>query len=288
MIAPPLHSRQLSLLESEIVRVYYEKPLAPDARKVISLFPKIRNELESSIGWTVDFRPNILLVPDDETFSMMAGNDLFVAYAIPARMLIVINNERMNREPFLLPLTLKHELCHLLLHRYIPGSRLPRWLDEGICQWTSGGFTELITGRRPPNLAWAALSGSFLPLEKIALSFPEDDLSLSLAYEESRSVVYFIVENYGKTGMLNILNSLREGRDLKDSIPISIGISLGELEKKWQKNQSSASVILAYLMGNIYTFLFLFAAFLTIAIYIRIFIKKRRFKDKEPFPEDQP
>lgn len=283
----PLYSRQLSILKSEPVKVFYEKPLAPDAQRVARLFPIIKSELETSIGWKVDFRPHILLVPDDETFSMMSGNESFVAYALPDRMLIVVNNVRMTRDPALLLPTLKHELCHLLLHRYISGARLPRWLDEGVCQWTSGGFTELITGRRPPDLAWAALSGRFLPLEKIARNFPEDDVSLSLAYEESRSMVNYIVESYGRTGLLNILNSLRTGHDLKDSIPLSIGIPLGELEKSWQKKQSSAVVILSLLMGNIYTFLFLFAAFLTIAIYIRILVKKRRLKDMEPFSEDR-
>jgi len=277
----PLHSRQLNILSSDIAQVYFEKPLTPEAQKIIYLLPKIKNELETSIAWNVDFRPNILLVPDDETFSMMAGTASFVAYALPERMLIVINDARMNREPYLLPLTLKHELCHLLLHRYVQGTRLPRWLDEGICQWTSGGFTELITGRKPPNLAWAALSGRFIPLDKISLNFPEDDLSLSLAYEESRSIVEFLVNNFGKNGLLNILRSLREGHDIKNSIPVSIGISLDELEKRWQENQSSTVILMTYLMGNIYTLLFLFAAFLTIAIYLRVLIKKRRFKDTE-------
>jgi hypothetical protein len=285
--AVPLYSQNLNVLQSEAVNVYFEKSLVPEAQTVIRIFPKIRSELESSLAWKADFRPNVLLVPDDETFSMMAGNAAFVAYALPERMLIVVNNTRMNKEPYLLPLTLKHELCHLMLHRYIQNSRLPRWLDEGVCQWTSGGFTELIAGRKPPNLAWAALSGRFIPLEKIASSFPEDDLSLSLAYEESRSITDFIVKNYGKNGILNILNSLRDGHDIKSSVPVSIGISLGDLEKNWQEHQTTAGILMTYLMGNIYTILFLFAALLTVAIYIRVLIRKRRFKDPEQPFEDQ-
>jgi hypothetical protein len=287
LITVPLYSRQLQVLESEAVNVYFEKPLVPEAQKIVQIYPKLKSELESSLAWKADFKPNILLVPDAETFSMMAANASFVAYALPGKMLIVINNDRMNKEPYLLPLTLKHELCHLLLHRYIRSSSLPRWLDEGVCQWISGGFTELITGRKPPDLAWAALSGRFIPLEKITFNFPEDDLSLSLAYEESRSIVDFLVKNYGKNGILNILQSLRDDHDMKDAVPISIGISLNELEQKWQENQSSTVILMTYLMGNIYTVLFLFAALLTIAIYIRVLIKKRRFKDTEPSSEDQ-
>lgn len=283
----PLYSRQLSILESDTIQVYFEKPLMPEAQKIIHIFPRVKNELETIIAWNVDFRPSVLLVPDDETFSMMAGNASFVAYAIPERMLIVINDARMSREPYLLPFTLKHELCHLLLHRYIQGTRLPRWLDEGVCQWSSGGFTELITGRKPPDLAWAALSGRFISLEKISLNFPEDDQSLSLAYEESRSIVEFMVKNFGKNGVLNILRSLRQGQDIRNSVPVSIGIPLDELEKEWQKNQSRAVILVAYFMGNIYTILFLLAAVLTITIYLRMLIRKRRIKDTEPPDEDR-
>jgi hypothetical protein len=50
----------------------------------------------------------------------------------------------MKTYPFTLTVTLKHELCHLFLHYLIGGGELPRWFNEGIAQWTSGGIAELM------------------------------------------------------------------------------------------------------------------------------------------------
>jgi hypothetical protein len=285
IIPTTLLSHQLSVLKADGLNIYFDEPLAPAAHEIAKIYPSVKSELESALMWKVDFRPNVLLIPDQETFSMLAGNSMIVAYAIPEKMLIVIDYSRMTKEPFLLAVTLKHELCHLLLHSSIQKSRLPRWLDEGVCQWVSGGFTELIMGRNHPSLAWAALSGRLFKLDSLALNFPEDDQSISLAYEESRSITDYIAGNFGRNGILNLLQALKDGHEIKDAVPISIGISLGDLEQKWRASQKSAMVLISYLAGDLYTMLFIVAALLTIAIYVRILIRKRRFKDEEPSPE---
>jgi Peptidase MA superfamily len=277
----PLWSGQLGVLESNEVSVYYDEPLALAAQEVAHVYPTVRAELETTLMWKVDFKPAVLLVSDRETFSRMAGSSLFVAYALPEKMLIVIDYSRMNTEPFTLAPTLKHELCHLLLHASIQKVPLPRWLDEGVSQWASGGFAELITGRRQSALSWAALSGRFISLNALAHNFPQDEQSLALAYEESRSLIEYIVATFGRNGILNILQAMKNGRGVNDAISISLGISPDELETQWQQSQRSWTVIISYLVANLYTILFIFMALLTIAIYIRVLIRKRRFKDEE-------
>jgi Peptidase MA superfamily len=277
----PLWSRQVAVLESDEVSVYYDEPLSSAAREVAHIYPAVRAELEATLMWKVDFRPTVLLVSDRETFSRMAGSSLFVAYALPEKMLIVIDYSRMNTEPFTLAPTLKHELCHLLLHRSIQKSHLPRWLDEGVCQWASGGFAEFITGRRQSALSWAAVSGRFIMLDALERNFPEDEQSLALAYEESRSLVEYIVATFGRNGILNILEAMKNGQGVNNAIGMSLGISLEELERRWQESQRNWTAIISYLVVNLYTILFVCAALLTIAIYIRVLIRKKRFKDEE-------
>ena len=277
----PLWSRQLGVIETNEVSVYYDEPLALAAQEVAHVYPTVRSELETTLMWKVDFKPMVLLVSDRETFSRMAGSSLFVAYALPEKMLIVIDYSRMNTEPFTLAPTLKHELCHLLLHASIQKAPLPRWLDEGVSQWASGGFAELITGRRQSALSWAALSGRFISLNALAHNFPQDEQSLALAYEESRSLIEYIVATFGRNGILNILQAMKNGRGVNDAISISLGISPDELETQWQQSQRSWTAIISYLVVNLYTILFVFMALLTIAIYIRVLIRKRRFKDEE-------
>jgi len=281
IIQSSLYAKEFSGLETENVSVYSEKSNDITVRQVIELYPAVKAELETKLNWKVDFKPAVLLVSDRKMFAEMAGSPLIVAYAVPEKMLIVIDYTRMHTEPFTLAATLEHELCHLLLHRYIHADQLPRWLDEGVCQWVSGGLAEIVTGSKESALGWASLSGGFIPFNALSANFPEDERSLALAYGESRSVVEYIVSNFGKSGLLNILDAMKNGHDVYDAVSMSLGMSLGELEKKWQGSQRSWTSVISVLVANLYTILFAFGAFLTLAVYIRLIIRKRRLRDVE-------
>ncbi len=281
MIPCILNAKQFSRLDTRDVSVYFDEAHALAARQVIELYPAVRAGLEATLTWKVDFKPAVLLAPDRRTFADMAGSPLVVAYAVPDKMLIVIDYSRMNIEPFTLSATLEHEMCHLLLHRYIQETPLPRWIDEGVCQWASGGLAELVTGNRQSALAWAALSGGFIPLNALSLNFPQDGQSMALAYEESRSVVEYIVSNFGKSGLLNILNAMKSSQDVSDAVSMSLGMSIEELQKEWEVSQRSWTVVISALAANLYTILFVIGALLTLAVYMRLIIRKRRFRDEE-------
>ncbi|HJX34404.1 MAG TPA: hypothetical protein VJ373_04440, partial [Desulfatiglandales bacterium] len=129
------------------MNILYDEPLRPAAEEAIELYPFIKRDLERILLWEVSFMPTIILINDSTTFQMMAGNDLIVAYAVPYRELMVIDYARMKTEPFTLEAIMKHELCHLLLHKNIKDQNLPVWLDEGIAQWVSGGLADIIMDR---------------------------------------------------------------------------------------------------------------------------------------------
>ena len=118
------------------------------AEKTAGFYPDLKAELEETIGWKIDFKPGIVLVKDNNTFQKMSGSSLIVAYALPDQGIIVIDYSRMKTDPFTLEATIKHELCHLLLHENIGSEKLPRWLDEGVAQWASGGLADIVMEKR--------------------------------------------------------------------------------------------------------------------------------------------
>ncbi len=140
----------------------------------------------------------------------MAGHRSYVAFAVPEKFVIVIDDTRMGMKPFSREATIKHELCHLILHRYVNDRRLPKWLDEGVAQWISDGMPDIVNPSRGSMLVQAAMTNGFLSLRSIRDEFPADDPELGLAYEQSRAIVEHIIANYGKNGILNILEALRK------------------------------------------------------------------------------
>jgi hypothetical protein len=276
-----LHSKQFYGFKADALSVYSDRPDDIAIRQVIGLYPAVKAGLETKLGWKADFKPAVLLVSDRNMFADMAGSPLIAAYAVPDKMLIVIDLTRMNTEPFTLAATFEHELCHLLLHHNIHTENLPRWLDEGVSQWASGGLAEVVTGSKRSALGLAVLSGGFIPLNALSRNFPQDERSMALAYEESKSVVEYMVARFGERGLLDILDAMKNGNDVSDAVAMSLGIPLWKLEKEWRESQRSWTSIISVLIANLYTILFAFGALVTIAVYVRFIIRKRRMKDEE-------
>jgi hypothetical protein len=284
--AIPVHAGQLETLNTNDASIFYEHPLFGPAHELAGLFPSVRKELEISLGVPIDFRPAVILVSNEVAFEQIVGNRLIVAYAVPDKMLMVIDYARSSKDPFNTRTIIKHELCHLVLHRHI--QKLPRWLDEGVSQWVSGGFAELFSEKRDSYLRWATISGGLISLNAMDNGFPQDEPGLVLAYEESRSIVDYIVFRYGKNGITNILTALKNGKPLEDAIMISLGTPMPELEKDWRQSIRTWAALLIFIMGNIYSIIFFLAALATVAGYVRYRIRRRRFieEEDEDYPEN--
>jgi hypothetical protein len=273
-------TRALQKLQTSEISVLYEEPLGNIAKEVEKLYPAVAEELVNKLKWKVDFIPEVVLVKDKDAFRKTVGNDLIVAFAVPDRNLIVIDTSRVYTKPFTLETTLKHELCHLILHSNIESEKLPRWIDEGVCQWASGGIAELMTINGKKELTKSVISHRSISIGSLG-SFPQDDKSLLLAYEESKSIVEYIVNKYGDNGIIKILGYLKAGYSANDSIEKSLSVNTSELEIKWLAELKRKNTWFSYFSNNLYTILFSLAALATVYGFVRLLKKKRAYVDDE-------
>ncbi|OHE60335.1 MAG: hypothetical protein A2Z47_12670 [Thermodesulfovibrio sp. RBG_19FT_COMBO_42_12] len=275
----PLYAGTETLQTKEVI-IFFEGPLRQIAKEVEKIYPDIKSELVWTLKWEVDFRPEIILVKDRDAFRKMTESNIVVAFAVPDKNLIVLDTSRVYVKPFTLGSTLKHELCHILLHRNIESKNLPRWLDEGVCQWASGGIAEIILDSGEGTLAKAAVSDSMISIRNLT-RFPDDEKSLILAYEESKSIVEYIVSEYREQGVLQVLEYLKQGYSADDSISKGLLVSTSELENKWIAHLKRRYSWFSYVSQHIYTILFFLAALATVYGFIRLLKKKRAYVDEE-------
>jgi hypothetical protein len=269
------------ILEDERVIVSFDAPLQNAASEVLQVYPAIRTELANDLGWGTDFRPHVVLIKDSASFRSVADSDLVIARAIPQEDLIVIDYSKMNVHPFTLGTTLKHELCHLELHHHIAAKNLPRWFNEGVCQWVTGGLAEIMTAGNRSTLRDAALSHRLISFDGLAERFPADGRDLLLAYEESKSIIEYIKKEFGVSGVRGILEYMSKGEDLENAVRKSLLISPDELEKRWRSSIVGRTSWFSYIGDNIYEILFLFAALITVYGFILMLRRKRKYKDEE-------
>jgi hypothetical protein len=274
---------QLEVVQNSEVSVVYDKSLDSAAQEIVQLYPFLKKDLENRLGWRLHSSPQVVLVKNNQDFRKMTPNDLFVAFAIAEKNLIVIDYSRMNIHSFTLSVTLKHELCHLLLHQQIGRSNLPRWLNEGICQWVSDGIGEILVDKNWSGLDTAVVTGRIIPFERLKDNFPQDTTTLMLAYEQSKSIVAFIERKYGKRKIIDFLGHLKNGESIDTASLNVFSVATGQLEKEWLDQLARTPWWLVFLANHIYGILFFMAALLTLFGFIRAVKRRRAYKD----PEDQ-
>lgn len=268
------------LYRGDALSILGESSMEVPARHIREVYPEVRKTIEEAIGWPLLSRPTLILTGNAELFGKMSGSELFSAFALPSRATIVIHVSPSALKPYALSEIFEHELCHLLLHDHIEGALLPKWLDEGVCQWISGSFGEILsnTGMGTTTIDTAH---RFLPLKMLSKSFPKEKDLLLLSYLESRRFVEYISAQHGRESLLRILDHLKEGRPIDEAMELAVGKPLDAVEDEWLESIRSRSLWLVWASQHLYDILFLLASVLTVVGFARMMIKRRRrFEDE--------
>lgn len=141
--------------------------------------------------------------------------------------------------------TLDHELTHLIFREYIKDAIIPLWLDEGVAMYIEVGRDFQFLVRKIKGFI---LSNSYIPCEEL-FKIEREDLGMGGAeaswrnsnvekfYLQSLSLVYFLLERYGKYKFKLLCRTLRRGgnfnqvffktyRAIKD---------IKDLERQWKE-----------------------------------------------------
>ncbi|MBP1695675.1 MAG: hypothetical protein H6Q41_863 [Deltaproteobacteria bacterium] len=266
-------------IRSDQTVILFQKSIRSLGVELHDIYPSTKSDLEELTGWEIDFIPTFLLL-NHSGFLSMVGTKNVVAFADPQRYRIIIDSSRMNRNPFTLSVTAKHELAHLLLHHKINRTHVPRWLDEGFAQWASDGISEVITGNRT-FLADAVLQKTLIPLHKIAHYFPENEPHMFLAYEQSKSLVEFIQKEFGAERLLDTLHHMANGESVDEAVLKTLSLRLDTLEHLWHKDLTSRKIWIYYLSTYLYAILFFLASVLAVIGFIRYRIRRKNWREKE-------
>ena len=265
----------------DLVLVFQER-IRPLAIEIERYYGPVKEELEQAFGWSFKTQPTVILMSSQDDFRKIVPNPLFVAVALPSRNTIIIDTSRSQSAPHTLRIILTHELAHLLLHQHIDRHRLPRWFDEGVCQWFTGGVAEVLLDPYRPMLGKALGSGEHIPLAQLNQRFPSDQRKLMLAYEQSRDIVTLIANRFGAESLIGVLNRLKAGNTIDESLRAQLGIDLEELEALWLSKLTGGVVWWGRLANHSTAILFAFAAVMTVAAFVLRRIRRRKtFGDEE-------
>ncbi len=124
-----------------------------------------------------------------------------------------------------------HEVTHILVHRAGEGAlgRVPSWLNEGLAEY--GNIQPGESYDRA--LLHAIRTNNLLPITGMD-SQPGTPEDVIIFYGQARSIVRFMVEEYGVEKMRELMATIKSGKNYRNAIPEVYGVTPLELENEWR------------------------------------------------------
>jgi hypothetical protein len=250
------------------------------ANRLVRLHTRATRSVEERLGLPVPNWPHVVIAPNDQEFTrryrLLAGQRpahsvLAAAFAGFNRILIRQSGLREGTDAGLFR-TYKHELAHLCLAplERRRGQPLPRWLNEGLAEWSAG--REPTSPERASLAGWSRF-GTLPSLESLSEAFPQHGNSSARSYTVSMAFVCWL-EGYGSIAQL--LEALDRGPDLDLAFRIAFSRDVQDLEREWiseQKDEHSWIKALVFSL-NVWTV----TALLAIVAILRHIVVTRRLK----------
>lgn len=127
-----------------------------------------------------------------------------------------------------------HELGHMVIHQvtFSPYSAsLPVWLNEGLAMYAEGETDTYLEAL----LRKAVSQGRLFSVRSLSSPFSAKPEDAYLSYAQSQSLVEFLIQNYGKDKILQLLYLLKEGNSCDEALSQVYEFDQAGLDKLWRE-----------------------------------------------------
>lgn len=243
-------------LSKNNINIAFDKKNEKLAHYILETSQNVKDSIKDKIGLDYNKQLNIKISPSKKVFDKETGiQNLDVqGVAISDIGLVIINSENIvknsNDDIFKL---LEHEFAHIYLGNYISHSSdisFPRWLNEGIAQYVSGGTSELFSFSYQNSLQSAFMSNKVLPFSSLIDNFPNTRDTFTLAYAQSISMVQFLVDKYGIDKIKDLIINIKEENNFYKAFDKTYSIEFSDIEKEWLSEKRTTNFTLDYYLST--------------------------------------
>jgi hypothetical protein len=146
--------------------------------------------------------------------------------AIPSRNIFYLYREGSSEElnPYFM-VTVAHELCHICYYQIIPDIGQDSWLNEGLACYQ--GYLYLCNQYQLPPESWVKenlfknITLTPLPFDLFLNSRPQELATTAEVYQfynQGHSMVFVLIQYYGKDAFLNFLHNYSRTKDMNASL----------------------------------------------------------------------
>jgi len=200
------------------------------ATSIVDALEDAYADLGSDLDFYPDVRVPVLLYSQKDFFAVTNSPD-WAGAVYDGKIRLPLGG--MHRMTTRLTALLYHEYMHVLVH-FLGNHRVPVWLNEGLAevaerQIYSRPLLHLqLAAEKKQLLGWEVLSASFAKL---------GSGQVELAYEQSYSLVYFMIDRYSWHKMSELLEKIGGGQAWQDAVSavyLDYGLDWPAILVEWQ------------------------------------------------------
>jgi hypothetical protein len=271
-------------LISEPFRIYWYEGEIMLAQDVLDAAVAGQRKTLDLLQRPPDLEPIVIFIygSEDDLQSTLSflGQRWVSGHADPARGSIVVALPAAVDQPLEIQRLIPHEVAHILLYRFMGAEfeYLPAWLNEGISSqmeiYTLPEY-DLILDR-------ANEEGQLIPFSYLCEAIPPDEDQAFLAYAQADSLVEYIQNKYGLSGLQSLISAYDQGVSCQRGVELSLGITLQELERDWLLDRFNrvTFTILIYVLAAVFVAL-------VIGLGTFIFLKTRKGPEEVEWDENE-
>jgi hypothetical protein len=263
--------------EDEMLRVYWNSGDEAFGLAALDVARSGLKEIQTLFPVPLDERIDIYIYAssvDLQNALFMGGETWIAGHASPALGIVFVAIAPGEQEQIFMQKKIPHELTHILLYRYIGENynRLPTWLNEGLAsiaeQYANPDYALA--------LKRAVENKTLISIDELCEPFPRDASQAFLAYAESESFTRYLQNNYGTSGLDDLIIAYADGLSCEKGVEDALGRSLTYLDGNWQESVLGANPF-GVAWRALSPYVVLFALLLATPLITGIFaLKKRR------------
>ncbi|MCK4352427.1 hypothetical protein KAW65_03355 [candidate division WOR-3 bacterium] len=261
--------------ESPNFTVFYQPQDEKVAREVIKFAEQELPQIVEDIGLKEKIKIDIYIAfSETEIKKIRNFPDWGIGCAYPSKRTIILKSPRIVKYPLNLRTLVAHEIAHVVLGNLLKNIPIPKWFDEGMAMYES---REWKIGESI-GLSWANFTNSLLPLSEIEQNFPYNSKEAKLAYIESFSAIAFIINEFGKESLQEIIKNTKQTNSFNQALTIVLGLNYQDFKNEWEKWVKERYTGFNVLFKTFFPWTLILIIFF-IALFLNI-KRKQRYKKK--------
>lgn len=195
----------------------------------------LRGELDQArrdVGRDFSYWPRrqiVVLIYSEQGFAKVRRGPDWAAGVYDGKIRLPFPNNPAAQET--VKSTLYHEYTHALTHD-ITHNKCPVWLNEGIAEYQEARTREPYI----EHLRAAVDSDRLIPLASLNSAFKNRDANVAgLAYQQSFSLVTYLVQKFRFYRVRRVLESIGEDKTVDEAFDDEFRLTMPQLEQRWKR-----------------------------------------------------